>query len=99
MLKDLYFGKISPWERRKVHSEEQRAISRTIEVEEKYFAEKMSPDDRERFQKLPALYAKLHEPDEIELFSYSLTLGMLLMTDVLEVAETIGVWPERSETD
>ena len=65
---------------------------------EQAIADKMSTEDQERFEKLPALYAKPYKPDEIELCSYSLTLGMLLITDVLEVAETIGVWPERSET-
>jgi len=98
MLKDLYFGRVIPWERRNAHSEEQRAIARKIEAEEKYFAGKMSSEDQERFQKLSGLYSELHESDEIELFSYSVTVGALLTADVLGVAETMGVWPARAET-
>jgi len=91
MLKDLYFGRVIPWERRNVHSEEQRTISRKIEAEEKYFTDKMSSDDRERFQKLSGLYSEPHESEEVELFSYSVTVGALLTADVLGVAEAMGV--------
>lgn len=51
ILHDLYFGRISGWERRPVRTLENMEVNRKIE------SEKMSLDDVQRFQALENLYA------------------------------------------
>ena len=91
ILHNLYSGKVIPWERRNPRSEEQLVLVRKIEAEEKYFIGKMSLDDCERFQNLKNLYAELSMSSEVELFAYSFALGILLMTDVYDEAETANL--------
>lgn len=98
MLKDLYYGRVIPWERRNIHSEEQRVITRKIEAEEGYFADKLPPDDRERFQALSELYSELAEVSEAELFSYSVSFGALLMADILDAAKTMRAGQKSTDT-
>ena len=89
MLREIYSGKVIPWERRNRSSKEQLEIVRKIEDEERYFIQKMSLDDCERFQKLSNLYSELATSEEGEIFSYGFAMGALLMKDMLEEAETM----------
>ena len=87
MLREMYFGKAIPWERRNRKSQEQLEIVSKIEAEERYFTDKMSLDDCQRFQKLVSLYTDLDTFEEGEIFSYGFTMGALLMRDILEEAD------------
>ena len=75
ILHDLYYGKIIPCERCNLKKEEEHEIVRQIAKEEKYFSEKMSPEDSARFQGLSELYTQLLELEESEMFSYAFTIG------------------------
>ncbi|MDL2233254.1 hypothetical protein LJC63_06710, partial [Ruminococcaceae bacterium OttesenSCG-928-L11] len=59
ILRGLYNGKIIPWERREPYSAERLELVRKIEIEERYFVEKMSLDDCQRFQALSNLQSSL----------------------------------------
>ena len=50
ILRGPYNGKIVSWERHEKHSPELLKIVNKIESEERYFIEKMSLDDCQRFQ-------------------------------------------------
>ncbi len=89
ILHGLYNGTIIPWERRNPHSEQQRALLRKIEGEERYFMSKMSLDDCQRFQELSDLHVELSTAGEDNLFSYAFTLGMLLALEVTSGAERV----------
>ena len=89
ILRGLYNGKVIPWERKQPRNEALLEIVRKIEDEERYFAQKMSLDDCERFQALSKLYSKLSFVEEENIFSYGFTLGLLLMMDVIKEEETI----------
>lgn len=89
ILRDLHNGNVIPWERRNPRNEEQLEIVRKIESEERYFMEKMSLDDCKRFQDLSNLHSLLSNMDEDDFFSYSFSLGALLIMDVMKEAETI----------
>ena len=52
MLNDLYYGRISPWERRNRRAAEQHEIVRKMDAEIEYLEGKLSDDDRLRFQAL-----------------------------------------------
>ena len=91
MLREIYSGKVIPWERRNRKSKEHLEIVRTIEDEERYFVSKMSLDDCDRFQKLTNLYTELMASEEGEIFSYGFTMGALLMMDVMEEADAMKI--------
>jgi len=71
----MYFGKVIPWERKNRKCAEQAEVVKKIEDEERYFIQKMSLDDCERFQKLSNLYSQLAMSEEGEIFSYGFTMG------------------------
>lgn len=89
ILQGLYNGAIIPWERRSPHSEQQRALLRKIEDEERYFMAKMSLDDCQRFQELSHLHMDFSTAGEDSLFSYAFTLGMLLTLEVTSEAQDV----------
>ena len=86
ILRGLFNGKIIPWERRSPVSKKQHELLRQIESEEQYFADKLPPEDFERFQALSRLHMELSTVEEDNIFAYSFTLGMLLMMDVTNEA-------------
>ena len=89
MLREMYKGKIIPYERRNRLAAEQLEIAQKIDAEEKYFAEKLPPDDCERFLALSNLYSMLSTSDESEIFAYGFSVGMLLMVDVMKEAKIV----------
>ena len=82
VLHDLYNGHINPAERKPNRTNEIRALSRKIEVEKSYFAQKMSLDDFQRLQALEHLYGEESEFEQIEAFAYGFRLGTMLMCGV-----------------
>lgn len=89
ILRGLFNGNIIPWERKDPHNERQHKIIRMLEEEERYFMEKMSLDDCQRFQALSQLHSELLSQEEENIFSYGFTLGMLMMLDVMDEARLI----------
>lgn len=87
MLKDLYYGKIIPWERHKNSSLEQRKVELKMEKEEQYFIEKIPLEDHERFQAFLQLYLEILNIEESDIFSHGFSMGILLMMDVYKEAE------------
>lgn len=82
ILTDLYYGRISPWERRPAHIEERRENSRKIEDEKRYFIQKMSLDDCRRFQELENLYTQYGDIEQVDAFSCGFKLGAELMAEI-----------------
>ena len=82
ILKDLFNGRISCWERRPNYTPEEKAIHRKIESERMYFVNKMSLDDVQRFQAFENLFAQLQEYTEHDVFQYGFRLGTMLMCGV-----------------
>lgn len=89
ILRSLFNGKIIPWERRERHSEELLETVRKIEEEERYFTQKLSSEDCERFQKLARLRSDLESIEGQNDFSYGFTLGLLLALDVMKEADLL----------
>ncbi|MDR0286957.1 MAG: hypothetical protein LBI03_04510 [Clostridiales bacterium] len=90
ILRGLFNGKIIPWERHEKSSPELLKVVRKLESEEKYFTEKMSLDDCQRFQAFTDLQAELLSAEEDNIFAYGYSLGVLMMVDVMKEAETMG---------
>jgi len=84
ILTDLYFGRISPWERRPAQCEERFTVNRKIENEKRYFVQRMSLDDCQRFQAFENLYLQASGLEELDAFSHGFKLGVTLMCAVFE---------------
>ena len=82
ILNDLYYGRISPWERCSTHNEESQEIGRKIEDEKRYFMQKMSLDDCQRFQELENLYTQSNDIEQVNAFSCGIKLGVELMVAI-----------------
>lgn len=85
----LFDGRVIPWERRNTHTPERRALEAKIEDEKRYFIEKMSLDDCQRFEKLETLYQDAAFDEETEIYSYGFTLGATLMLEVMQHRDKI----------
>ena len=82
ILNDLYYGKLSGWERRPVRTVEFREINSKIESEKQYFVSKMSLDDCQRFQALENLYSQSHSLDEFDAYCAGVKFAVMLMSAV-----------------
>jgi len=85
MLREMYEGKIAPWERHNRCTAEQLEITQKIAAEEKYFESKLSPEDYERFEALFSMHTEIYELNEYDIYSYGFSVGLLLMQDVMNV--------------
>jgi len=82
ILHDLYNGKFSAWERRPVRTEESKALNRKIEDEKRYFMQKMSLDDCQRFEALEAMYCQVSDFEQADAFAYGFRLAIMLILSV-----------------
>lgn len=84
IMEALFYGKVIPWERRNAMTLERKELEQKIEAEKRYFIEKMSPDDCQRFQALEDLFGAAAYDEEGEIYSQGFTLGALLMQELME---------------
>ena len=89
----MYEGKIIPWERHNCCSAKQLEIVHKIADEEKYFENKLTPDDFKRLQAMFNMYSEVSELGEYDAYSHGFSVGLLLMHDVINVAKTM--FPDR----
>lgn len=82
VLQDLYRGRINAWERQSIHTAENIAVNRRIEDEKRYFIQKMSLDDVQRFEALENLYFQSSDFEQEDSFTYGFKLGAMLMCAV-----------------
>ena len=82
VLHDLYYGRFSAWERRPTLTAEDIEVNRKIEDEKRYFVQKMSLDDCQRFEELEGLYLRSRDFEQADAFSYGFKLGTMLMCAV-----------------
>jgi len=87
-MKSLYYGEISPWERGRPQDPEHKHTSRSIIDIQNHFKSILPPEQWERFKELEDLYAKSLSIENAEVFSYGLSMGILLMIDVIEFKDT-----------
>lgn len=83
IMKALFNGGVIPWERRNTHTPERRELETKIENEKRYFIEKMSLDDCQRFEKLETLYQDAAFDEETDIYTHGFTLGAMLMIEVM----------------
>ena len=82
ILHDLYNGQFNAWSRQTSDTAESRAISHKIDDENRYFMQKMSLDDCQRFQALESLYLQSSDFKQADAFAYGFKLDTVLMCAV-----------------
>ena len=84
ILEALYDGTFVPGELPYTSSAKRKALETKMEDENRYFMEKMSLDDCQRFQALEGLRAEAAFDGEVRVYSSGFALGALLMMEVME---------------
>ena len=82
ILKDLYYGKVRPFERKVIRTQENEALHRNIRAEEQYFKDKLSVDDYTRFETLQNLYMMSSSHEQEDAFTYGFKFATILMSSV-----------------
>jgi len=78
ILRRLYNGKFSPFERNVHRTPENIALHNKIEGEIEYFIQKIALDDVDRFQELENLYTESSSYEQEDAFAYGFKMGMML---------------------
>lgn len=84
IIEAIYDGKIRVWERKVAMTDERREIEKNIQREKQYFLEKISPDDYQRLERLENLFISADHSEDVDLYTYSFSLGALLMLEILD---------------
>lgn len=87
VLRDLYFGEISPWERRPICTREYREITGEIIRIEDHFKSLLSPEEYAKIEEMQELRARADIMESIDLFTYAFRTGALMMIDVFNYTE------------
>ena len=82
IFEGLYNGDFSAFERKVPRTAENKALHKKINDEERYFVQKMSVDDCQRFQKLQDLYMESSSYEQEDAFAYGFRFATMLMCAV-----------------
>lgn len=84
IIRELYYGEISPWERRRTLDPKFTALSEKIEDIVTHFKELLSPEEYKKFEEMQSLQVQAGIVQEEELFEYAFCTGVQLMIDVFK---------------
>lgn len=79
---DLYFGNLVPWERGRSQDPAYTPINRKISDIKVHFKGLLSPEEYQKFEEMEELKAQSGAIEDVDLFAYGLSMGILLMIDV-----------------
>ena len=77
MIHELYYGNISPWERRRIRDPEFAALTDKIDKMVTHFETLLSPEEYKKFEEMQDLQAQAGAIQEVELFEYAFCTGVL----------------------
>ena len=88
-VNDLYYGRITPWERRRSRKAAIIELDNQIACKRKEFTERLEEEDILRFETLEDLYFTRQELEVVESFRQGLRLGARFMEEICsdELAE------------
>ena len=84
IMEALFDGRLIPWEQHADMSAGRKELEQKIKDEKRYFIEKMSSDDCQRFQALEDLFGEVAVDEEAGIYSRGFATGALLMLEVME---------------
>ena len=81
-INDLYYGRITPWERRRTAKTAVSELDNQIARKRKEFTDHLVPEDLQRFKSLEDLYFTRQELEVVESFRQGLRLGARFMEEI-----------------
>lgn len=87
MMYDLYFGHLVPWERGRSQNPDYTPVNRKISDIKEHFRDTLLPDEYKRFEELENLYADSSTIEDVDIFEYGMSMGILLMIEVFGFRE------------
>ena len=84
MLQELYYGNISPWERKRIRTHEYKTLTKKMESIVEYFKNLLSLEEYAKLAEMQEVQSKRSIMDELDLFEYAFRTGVLLMVDVFD---------------
>ena len=82
LVRELYFGNLSPWERKRVYNPERTALNDKINSIVEHFKNLLSPEEYAKFAEMKELESQVDVEDSVDLFEHAFCLGVLLMIDI-----------------
>ncbi len=82
IVRELYYGNVSPWERRRAYTPEQTALTDKIDDITEHFKSLLSPEEYEKFEEMQELELQVDADNAVDLFEHAFCLGALLMIDI-----------------
>lgn len=82
LLNNLYYGRISPWERPRLRTRDFKGISNQNVAIEQHFQDLLSPEEFKKFEELQGLRGQAEAIESANLFEYAFSTGALMMIDV-----------------
>ena len=87
MVRELYYGNISPWERKRAYPPERIALTDKIDDIVQHFKNLLSPEEYKKFAEMQELESQVDVEDEVDLFEYAFCMGAFLMIDIFGYTE------------
>ena len=83
-IDDLYYGRITPWERRRTRKSAVNELDYKIKCKRKEFTDRLRTEDLQSFESLEDLYFARQELERVESFHQGLQLGARFMKEIYE---------------
>ena len=87
MVRELYYGNISPWERKRVYNPERTALNDKINDIVQHFKNLLSPEEYKKFAEMQELESQVDVEDAVDLFEHAFCMGVRLMIDIFGYTE------------
>ena len=84
MVRELYYGNFSPWERRRIRDPEYTALLDKMDDIFTYYKKLLSTEEYKKIEELQDLQMRANSIQDEELFAYAFCAGVQLMADVFE---------------
>ncbi|MCI8879444.1 hypothetical protein D3Z52_18020 [Clostridiaceae bacterium] len=87
MVRELYYGNISPWERKRAYPPERIALTDKIDDIVQHFKNLLSPEEYKKFAEMQELESQVDVEDAVDLFEHAFCMGVRLMIDIFGYTE------------
>ncbi len=87
MVRELYYGNLSPWERKRVYNPERTALNDKINGIVEHFKNLLSPEEYKKFAEMQELESQVDVEDAVDLFEHAFCMGVRLMIDIFGYTE------------
>lgn len=87
IMYDLYFGNLIPWERGRAQDPAYTPITRKVSDIKVHFEKLLSPEEYKKFEEMGDLQAQYGTIEDVALFEYAFSMGVLMMIDVFGFKE------------